>query len=148
MGKKKPQLKIQPSTSKTPRMGSSNPNSFYSKYPAWRFNRIQMADRWGWHEVDRETITYLREKLSSFESMTWAEILIRDKKYHHCPDDISKLCTEAQSRLSENQIDIESFYSLRLTGEKRVWGILSEGVFSILFWDPKHEICPSTLKHT
>ena len=34
-------------------------------------------------------------------------------------------------------------HSLRLSGQERVWGILDQGVLSVLWWDPDHAVCPS-----
>lgn len=36
----------------------------------------------------------------------------------------------------------------RITAKERVWGLLVEDVFYLLWWDPEHEVCPSHLKHT
>jgi hypothetical protein len=62
---------------------------------------------------------------------------------------VDKLVPEARRRLIQLKLeDIDELLSLRLSGKQRVWGILSEGVAALLWWDPDHRICPSRLKHT
>jgi predicted DNA-binding transcriptional regulator AlpA len=39
-------------------------------------------------------------------------------------------------------------FSLRLSSLERLWGLRSNDVFSVLWWDPNHQICPSPKKHT
>ena len=36
----------------------------------------------------------------------------------------------------------------RISGPGRVWGIREEHVLDLLWWDPRHEVCPSPKKHT
>jgi hypothetical protein len=80
--------------------------------------------------------------------MTWSDILIKSKKQNHSVP-ISSLCNKAQMRLKEIHCDyIDELLSLHLTGMERVWGILDQGVMTLLWWDPKHEVCHSFLKHT
>ena len=60
-----------------------------------------------------------------------------------------KLCSHAQKRLVEMKLDdVDEVHSLRLSGVHRVWGILTENVLTLLWWDPNHEVCPSLKKHT
>lgn len=85
------------------------------------------------------------ERLSSFETMTWAEIW---KSGSH-PIDLWRLCKDAQDRLTElKHDDQDSLISLRCGGKPRVWGIREHHIFHVLWWDPEHEVCPSLLKNT
>jgi hypothetical protein len=100
-----------------------------------------MADPYGWHEIDRRTLNSIREKLGHLESRTWGEIL--NSKHNHNVS-VDKLSKGARDRLAElKQHDIEELLSLRLSGAERIWGILAEGVGTILWWDPNHRVCPS-----
>jgi hypothetical protein len=93
-----------------------------------------MVDPFGWHKVDRPTLDEIREKLGQFEGRTWGEIL--NSKHNHNVD-IDRLCKDARTRLAAlKQNDLEQLLSLRLSGPERIWGILSEGVCTILWWDP------------
>lgn len=119
-----------------------------SMKPAWRISRLEMRDPFGWHRIDEEALNGIREKLRWFESMTLREIFIIGKHLNHSVTR-DKLCPDAQRRLADLRMDdIEELHTLHLTGTKRVWGILSENVISLLWWDPDHQVCPSLKKHT
>lgn len=116
--------------------------------PAWRVSLMEMATPFGWSEILPEKLREIREKLRDFESMTWHEILIVGKHRNHSVS-IEKLCKEARDRLeATGQSDIDELVSLRLSGPARVWGIRSENVLNVLWWDPDHAVCPSLKKHT
>jgi hypothetical protein len=109
---------------------------------------MDLVDPYGWHKIDKSEIATIREKLSHFESMTWSEILVTAKKRNHTVQ-VSSLCSAAQKRLREAHCnDVDELVSLHLSGRERIWGILREGVLTVLWWDPNHEVCPSMLKHT
>lgn len=53
----------------------------------------------------------------------------------------------AAARIVELQWDdFEQISVLRLTGEKRLYGFRNGSEFSIVWWDPTHQIWPSTKK--
>lgn len=141
MGKKKPRIAIQPfSHGKTPRLGA-DPESFHKRAPSWRVQKLEMVDPFGWHAVDRDTANYIKGKLGEFETMTWG-VILNSRNNHNVS--VEKICKDAQERLTAlRQDDIEEVLSLRLSGKHRIWGILSEGVCTLLWWDPEHRICPS-----
>jgi len=77
--------------------------------------------------------------------MKWSEIL--GDRHHRVF--VSDIIRKAQDRLVEiEQSDIDQLYSLAISGDKRIWGIRDRHIFKVLWWDPKHEICPSLLRHT
>lgn len=139
--------------SKDPRF-REDPDSFYSLNPTWRFNRLDTHHcRWRINEGEFESI--LLEKLVSYERMTWKDILTntsgrRGNTQNHRVEPES-LCTEAQERLVSLRLDDlagDSLFSISLQGKIRLWGILTEGVFHIIWLDNEHEICPSKKRHT
>jgi hypothetical protein len=90
----------------------------------------------------------IREKLASFETMTWREILLDAKKQNHNVS-VDKLIKEAQDRLFEIFSEkLDELTSLRLTGKGRIWGKIDEGVMDLLWWDAEHRVCPSHKKNT
>jgi len=89
----------------------------------------------------------LLDRLVALEGRTWLEMMIHDKKSHHHVS-VSDLIKEAQDRLGELHIYEDELFSLRLNGKGRLFGILSEGIFQIVWYDCNHEICPSHKKHT
>lgn len=88
--------------------------------------------------------------LIHFEKKTWFEIEQetyygrgRNKTKHHSIK-IAEITSEAKSRLEDLKIeDIDELFSIRLSGKIRIWGIRKQSHFQILWFDLKHEICPS-----
>lgn len=85
-------------------------------------------------------------KLAEYESMTWREIKQKtygdkNKTCNHFITDLSKLHAYAKKRLEELHIT-ENFFSLRLEGKVRIYGLLQNRVFEIMWYDNKHEIYP------
>jgi hypothetical protein len=96
--------------------------------------------------MDGATLAEVLAKLRGFESMTWREIDGPTGSHGVDPHHLSR---QAQQRLTEiRQDDAAELFSLRITGRRRVWGILDEHVLRILWWDPEHQVCPSPKKHT
>jgi len=144
---KHPKIEKAPSLSKQPKAGG-DPTSFHQMKPSWRIARMEFVDPFGWHALDTLTVGVIRTKLGQFETMTWSDILVRAKKRNHSVE-VGKLCPEARKRLEHLKFDdIDQLVSLHLTGIQRVWGILNNGVLTLLWWDPKHRVCPSLPKNT
>ena len=104
------------SPSKQPRIAVDS-NSNYQKRPSWRVAKMEFVDPFGWHILDVNGVDAIQEKLASFETMTWREILLDAKKQNHNVS-VDKLIKEAQDRLFEifsEQLD--ELTSLHLTGK-------------------------------
>ena len=142
--RKKAGKKSTPLVSKTP-ITDKSIESFIDRTPAWRIGTLDEEGPWGWNKVSQDLfLEEILPKLKNFETMTWESII---NGSHEVP--VNNIISKAKKRLSEiKQEDIDSLFSLRLTGEKRIWGIRVCNILNILWWDPKHEVCPSTLKHT
>lgn len=88
-------------------------------------------------------------KLRHFESQTWLELEkelfgAKSKTKHHSVS-VSKIIPEARKRLAHLKLDdIDELFSIRLTGEQRIWGIRHFSYLRILWFDLEHEICPSS----
>jgi len=114
--------------------------------PLWAFRIVDFGGPWSWDGIDRETLRHILEKLKSFETMQWREI---EAAGSHFLTDRSRLSKEARDRLVEiEQDDTDSLFSLRLTARRRIIGIRDGGTLKILWWDPEHQVAPSTLSHT
>jgi len=106
---------------------------------------MEWCDPYGWHEVGADKLHHIRTKLMNFESMTWQEILNRN---NHLVQ-LERLDRTAQQRLRELKLDdLDALVSLRLSGVERVWGYLEHNIYTLLWWDPNHQVCPALLKHT
>ena len=103
---------------------------------------MELVDPFGWHQLDGVTLLYIRERLAHFESMTWGEILVGAKKQNHSIA-VHKLSPAAQKRLAALKLILEEVISLRLSGRERIFGYLENGVLTLLWWDPLHQVCES-----
>lgn len=141
MGNKHPKAKLQPEPSKTPKKAGFDENPLRLK-PAWRIGSMEMVDPYGWHVVDQATLNEIREKLRNFETMFLGDIFGPKKPSHMV--EVHQLSKPARDRLvALNLDDQEQLLSLRLTGKKRIWGILEHNIVILLWWDPDHLVCPS-----
>ncbi|MBK9166588.1 MAG: hypothetical protein IPM24_03890 [Bryobacterales bacterium] len=143
--KKRPNARFDPPESKQPRTGG-NPQSYWSANPSWRIRKLVWKDRFGWHKVQPEQLESIRSKLGDFEERTWGEILNARNNPNH-PIPFHKLCDDARRRFRDENAP-EAVVSLRLSGRERIWGVMENGVLSLLWWDPEHEVCPTLKKHT
>ena len=79
---------------------------------------------------------------------TWKAIRTENAKRDH-PIPAGAIIAEATRRLVEIKLDdIDEFWRFRFQGEQRLWGYKQGRVFLVIWWDPHHKICPSTLKNT
>ena len=89
----------------------------------------------------------------NYSNMTWEEIKRQThdqgKSKHHMIsyDSLSK---DARDRFDAKRLsDYEdSLFSFAFNNLTRIIGIRKSEKFEVLWYDPKHEVCPSTLKHT
>jgi len=104
---------------------------------AWRINRIQMVDPYGWHELSPEKIVYVKSKLAELEKKTWAEIFFKEKHWNHALPVFELKCPQARRWMRENMPDQDQLWALRLSGAARIWGVFSDGVYLVVFWEPR-----------
>ncbi|OAJ69049.1 hypothetical protein [Gluconobacter cerinus] len=112
----------------------------------WSFDQVDWGGPYCWAAVPAEKI--LREvipRLQEFEKKKWGEIQATGS--HDI--EVENIIKAAQVRLQMIYKDqYDSVYSLRVQGEERIFGVKDKAIFRVLWWDPKHSICPSKLKHT
>ena len=143
---KKASWKVTPSDLKFPRR-KEDPESTDKQTIVWHLNILDANGPWGWRGCSGTHFwDIILNRISSFERMTWAEIL-RGKDNHQVP--VNQICSDAQQRLSAiRQDDIAELYSLSLANKPRLWGIRDGRVFKVLWWDPEHTVYPCPKKHT
>jgi hypothetical protein len=114
--------------------------------PVWRVQRVDLDGPFSWRKVDAGALERIVRRLGELETMTWQAI--EGKRDHFLtPESLSKA---ARKRLDEIQQDdaADYIFSIHLGGLERVIGIRDRWILRILWWDPKHCVCPSTLKNT
>ena len=107
-----------------------------------------MGGKWCCKKIDVKTLWgFLYKKIKAFESMTWSEIYQdKDKNHDVKKEDLSK---DAQKRLIKiRQDDVDLLFTLHLSGMRRIWGIRDGRALKILWYDPEHEVCISSKRHT
>lgn len=116
------------------------PGGFNHIFACWRLQRLQLVDPYGWHQLSAEQLLYIRGKLVEFEAKDWNQIFVVEKKHNHSIPVGELDCPHAREWLRRNMPDQDQLWTLRLSGKERIWGVLREGVFHLIFWDPEHRI--------
>ena len=114
----------------------------------WRIQRLQLVDPYGWRAITPDQLAYIKTKLAEFEAKDWNPIFVTEKQHNHPTDVASFDCPQAREWMRRNMPTEDVLWTLRLSGKERIWGILRDGVFHLLFWDPNHQIKASEKKHT
>lgn len=121
------------------------PRSFLGMYPTWSFRLLDNDyDKWGFVHAE-DLYTEVISKLKEHEGHTWGDIIRAAGGRSHGTnshyEDVSKLIPEAQKRWLELHLEeYDRVFSLRLTGKHRLYGILEDGIFCIVWYDQEHEI--------
>ena len=117
---------------------------------SWNRDDPDVIGRWSWG-VDRQWsngdwTTLINPKLNEFEQLTWGEIDQLSSgaghKMHHNMN-TEDVCKEAKDRLIEIEKHPDTLFRFRLGNKKRLWGIRTVDEFSILWFDPTHDIYPT-----
>lgn len=137
---------IKPSSEKIPTK-VQDPISYDAMNFSWRVHNDYIDyehPEFGWNKVK---ILYFLKKiiqsLQSYEGLMWREV--KAKKHCH-PWDLDKIPNECYRRLEERQIDITELYQVPLGNKPRIIGYKLGKTFYLMWWDPKHEFCPTKAK--
>lgn len=85
--------------------------------------------------------------IKTCEQRTWADIASHPNRDH--PINVEELEKFAQDRLiALNLDDFDILWSIHFNGLCRLWGIRNGSLVQILWIDERHEVCPSSKKHT
>lgn len=130
-----------------PRRGVEDPSALKSR-PSWQFHLMDMVGHgkdgtWACSACGGAELHKIRERLASFESMTWVQIMLKTKS-HSIP--VSSVCGDARKRLEDLKLDdVEYIFSFRIGKKERLWGIRFGALFLILWWDPEHTVYPMNI---
>lgn len=150
---KTPGIRQEPVSAKKPRAKLTD-QALKASHIKFRWSLV-LADREGkWAFGDkvfggRDWCLEILPKLKDFEGKTWAIIANQSsgrssgtRNYHIAR---SALVKGARKRLKQIDMnDLDELYSLRLDGKRRLFGVVQDHVLKLLWYDPRHEICPST----
>lgn len=144
--KKLPKVATEPNFKKEPAIGGQFASN--DKGPIyWSFSLIDCKGPWGFDVICKnEFHSLITSSFKDKEGNTWAKLKSEAGSHNVM---VRKLVKIARDRLLELCLDDrDELFSMRFTGKKRVWGIRDGNVFKVLWWDPKHEVCPSMKKNT
>lgn len=124
------------------------------EYPVWIFTNIDKAGKFAF-DLKRTDFLYqeVLDKMINYSNMTWADIKKQthdDGKSKHHIIEYHKLSKDAQDRIKAKKLeqDSDAIFSFALQNRLRIVGIKRGKEFHVLWYDPGHEVCPSTKKHT
>jgi hypothetical protein len=121
-------------------------------HPLWRLAFVDLAHaRWGWDNTSRDELVKILGFLKETERLTWRQIDDLKTGGHgrrgalHKFIPMENLCPDAQDALRDLELDDASddWYRFRLGGLVRLWGVREGQFFFPVWWDPRHEVCPS-----
>jgi hypothetical protein len=120
-----------------------------SQHPLWRLSLLDLehVEGWSW-AIDEASLRKIVAFLAEMERLTWKEVRAqltggrrRGAKHKYIPAD--HLCPTAQRRLGELELDdFDEMFRFRLGNFERLWGVIRDGVFYAIWWDPRHQVCP------
>lgn len=142
---KKPVLGAKVSPRKQPKRAITGTPISDNPTVIWGFSYVDLDGPWGWSKIDPKVLKHVLDFLHSLEALRPNEAFgSRNKRV-----ELSSLCPEANKRLTEIKLDdLDCLWELRVSGVERIWGHRWAHVFYPVWWDPLHEVCPSTKKHT
>lgn len=125
-----------------------------NKKVVWRFDMIDRSGKFAF-DLNRKDFRHkdFMEKLIAYSSMTWRDVTSQThdegKSKHHflSADSLSR---EALERVKARELDesLDAIFSFALENKLRIVGVRIDENFHVLWYDPEHEICPSSKKHT
>jgi hypothetical protein len=133
---------------RTVRLGA-NPQSIYQMLMTWAAHEADREGHWTWGPRvwdDRDWNEIILPKLHHFEKMFWHEIesaTTSNGHYMHHSMPIETICNECQTRLIELEKLDDDIYRFRLGNQQRLWGFRIVNEFSLLWYDPLHQVYPT-----
>lgn len=145
-GQPKKQKGINPKSDRIPRR-LQDPVSYDDSNFLWRVhdNFIDYEHhQFGWGKVKiKHFLKKVVQTLQSYEGLKWREV----KQKPHChPWGLDEIPKECYFRLEERQIDVEELFQIGLGNKPRIIGYKTGSIFYLMWYDPKHEFCPTKAK--
>lgn len=137
-----------PVTEKLPQSLGIEHEDAKHRRPVWRFAYLDLEGPPSSGSLTVGDFTELHEKLGQYESQTCSEIW--DQQSNGCKAyEVETAHDNITSRLTAIERDDETaLHTLRFGGKYRVYGILRENVYHVLWIDREHEMWPSQKKNT
>lgn len=114
---------------------------------SWRFQMLDLDGPHSWLTLQGTQRRGVLDKMAEFERNT-AEAWVSqghgaNKRLKRIP--VENLCADAQQRLRQiKRDDLDVLWEFRLTGSQRIWCVRYDETMWLLWWDPNHEVCPTS----
>lgn len=109
---------------------------------SWRLGDADRDGPYAWTDKVDEMAARVLGFLGEKDKLTWAASGAKAIP-------IPQICKAAQDRLVVIQRDDEDqLWEFRLGGTQRIWGVRHGHICHVLWWDPKHQVCPSGKRNT
>ena len=119
-----------------------------TKYPRWRFYKMNHKGEYSILNSNIENISRIIYTMSCLESQTWEKIKESTrggssaKSKSHLIDPNTAFTEIGRKLFTDNNLDeyADNIFSIEITNKERLFGILHDGVFDVLWYDPDHRI--------
>lgn len=146
--------KTKTSHEKFKRATVKNEIGYENAVPVWMFDKIDRNGKFAF-DLKRKDFEYCEflDKMIAYTTMTWSRLRKQthdDGKSKHHYLEAGKLSKDAQKRLEAMHLEENSdqIFSMALRNKLRIVGLRDRDKFHILWYDPQHEVYPSTKAHT
>jgi hypothetical protein len=146
------QTKITPPPEKRSRSIQPEQSSFYGRRPSWSFSRCHFDHpRWGLEKHSGKLLAII-QFFSGLEGQRWGDVLTStagrggNTRNHMIPTD--RFSNDIQEMIMDRKLHVfDNLYSLAMSNMERLYGVIIDGVFFLVWYDPKHEIYPVGKRH-
>lgn len=109
----------------------------------FRFNRVDVGGPWCLTSITPEDHLQLISFMKQMEGLAVREVI--DGHTGKREDVAGASPNDAAQRRARDMFlqDHERIHSLRVSGPKRIWGLQFENQFSVIWWDPGHDVWPT-----
>ena len=145
-----PGRQFSPAVTRQPRRATDPPTEQNQLF-RWRVNHMDYGGSFSWEEFSvREFCNILVCWLQELETMSWEEVYRKGShtlSWSSLSPAAYRRFDEIKDQLPETLADAD-LTSLRVNSVQRIIGLRDRSQFYLLWWDPQHQVSPSSKKHT
>lgn len=121
---------------------SPEDSSAYEKPFRFRFNRVDVEGDWCLSGIEAGDHKELIRFMGEIETMKVKEVIpSRCKREDVAGSSVNQDAKKRAQTVFRD--DHDRIHVLHVSGRKRLWGLQFENEFSVIWWDPNHEIWPT-----
>jgi hypothetical protein len=136
---------IPQSGKKQPKADESLARAYRDQNPVWKFARHAKGGAFAWTSLESEDLPRVFNALAGFEGMRWSDIENKD----HCHEmGVDRCHEEIGTHLAQQGHDVDVLFQLSTGNKGRIFGIRTQHVLEIVFWDRDHDVYATKKKNT